>query len=285
MPVQRLDRMEFLTDSPTSSYVIDGGRSGAARLAVLARVRASASEDFMRRAGLRAGHRCVDLGCGSGELTYRLAELAAPGEVVGVDFDRGVVGVATERAAQAPMAPGPRFILADVHALPEGLGRFDLISARYLLGHLRDPLAVLRTMRSLLVPGGVVAVEDTNVDAMSAEPRCPALERCIELNRALTRARGLPHRLGPRLAGLLARAGYEGIEESVDQEVTRDGEGKRLTEMTLERKRSALIEAGLTDDAEIDALLAELRRFSADPRTLVRSPRLYQVLGRRPVRA
>jgi hypothetical protein len=118
---------------------------------------------------------------------------------------------------------------------------------------------------------------------MSSEPRCAALDRCIELNRALTRARGLPQRLGPRLAGLLGRAGFEGIAESIDQDVARDGEGKRLTEMTLERKRAALVAEGLTDDAEIDALLVELRRFSADPRTLVRSPRLHQVLGRRPV--
>jgi ubiquinone/menaquinone biosynthesis C-methylase UbiE len=278
-----MHRMESLADSPTSSYVIDGGRSGAARLAVLARVRASASEDFMRRAGLRAGHRCLDLGCGSGELTYRLAELAAPGEVVGVDFDRGVVAVATERAAQAPIAPGLRFIVADVQALPDGLGPFDLISARYVLSHVRDPLTVLRTMRSLLVPGGAIAVEDTDVEAVSSEPHSPALERCVELNRALTRARGLPERLGPRLAGLLEQAGFERIEESVDQDVARDGEGKRLTELSLERTRAALTADGLADDAEIDALLAELHRFSSDPRTLIRSPRLHQVLGRRPV--
>jgi ubiquinone/menaquinone biosynthesis C-methylase UbiE len=280
-----MDRMEFLADSPTSSYVIDGGRSGAARLAVLARVRASASEDFMRRAGLRAGHRCLDLGCGSGELTYRLAELAAPGDVVGVDFDRGVIAVATERAAQAPMASEPRFIVADVQALPDGLGPFDLISARYVLSHVRDPLAVLRTMFSLLVPGGAVAVEDTDVEAVSSEPHSPALARCVELNRALTHARGLPERLGPRLGGLLEQAGFERIEESVDQDVMRDGEGKRLTELSLERTRAALTADGLADDAEIDGLLAELHRFSSDPRTLIRSPRLHQVLGRRPVSA
>src|SRR5215468_8720927 len=106
----------------TSSYVIDGGRPGAARLAVLARVRASASEDFVRRAGLRSGDRCLDLGCGSGELTMRLAE---------------IVAVARERAAAAaPLAP--RFVVADVEALPDDLGSFDLISARYVLGHLRD---------------------------------------------------------------------------------------------------------------------------------------------------
>ncbi len=275
--------MEPLADPQPRSYVIDGGRAGAARLAVLARVRASASEDFMLRAGLRPGHRCLDLGCGSGELTCRIAELAAPGEVIGVDFDPVVIEVANERARAG--AAAPRFVVADVEALPGGLGEFDLISARFVLSHLHDPLGALRAIWSLCRPGGVIAVEDSDADAISAEPHSPALARCLELNRALAQARGLPYRLGPRLAGLLVEAGFEGIEESIDQPIARDGETKRMTDLTFECKRAAFIGEGLVDDAEFDALLAELRRLSADPRTLVRQPRLHQVLGRRPLSA
>ncbi len=265
----------------TSSYVIDGGRSGAARLAVLARVRASASEDFVRRAGLRPGDRCLDLGCGSGELTMRLAEIAAPGEVVGIDFDQEVVAVARDRAAAAE-GPAPRFVVADVEALPSGLGAFDLISARYVLGHLRDPLAALRSMWGMCRPGGVVAVEDTDVAAMSSEPRSPALERCIELHRELCVARGLVPGVGALLAGLVEQAGFEQVEERVEQEIRGDRDAKRLTELTLERTRAPLTAEGLATDAELDALLVELRSFSSDPHTIVRSPRLHQVIGRRP---
>jgi len=274
--------MRPLADPDNRSYVIDGGRPGAARLAVLARVRASASEDFLLRAGLKAGDRCLDLGCGSGELTSRVAELAAPGEVIGVDFDADVVAVAIERASHAAATHVPRFVVADVAALPDGLGAFDVVSARYVLSHLRDPLAALRATWSLLTPGGVVAVEESDADAMSSEPHCPALDRALELRRALTRARGVGLRVGPRLVGLLDQAGFEGIEETVDQPVIHDGEGKRLTELTFERTRTAFIEEGLVDEAEFDAILEELRRFSADPRTTMRAPRLHQALGRRP---
>jgi ubiquinone/menaquinone biosynthesis C-methylase UbiE len=266
----------------TSSYVIDGGRSGAARLAVLARVRASASEDFVCRAGLRAGDRCLDLGCGSGELTLRLADLAAPGEVVGIDFDPAVVAVARERAMYAQTPHPPRFLVADVAALPDGLGQFDLVSARYLLSHVRDPWAAVQAMWSLCRPGGAVALEDTDVDAMSSDPACPALERCVELNHALTRARGLVPRVGPQLVDMLAEVGFDEIEETVDQPAARDGDAKRMTELTLERKRAALLAEGLLDEAEFDAMLAELRAFTADPQTLIRAPRLHQVRGRRP---
>jgi SAM-dependent methyltransferase len=266
-------------------YVIDGGRPGAARLAVLARVRASASEDFVVRAGLQPGHRCLDLGCGSGELACRLAELAAPGEVVAVDFDPVVIAVATERAAHAAVTHAPRFVVGNVEALPDGLGEFDLVSARYVLTHLRDPLGALRTMWSLCRPGGAVAVEDSDAGAISSEPHCPALDRCVELGRALSQARGVAYGLGPRLVDLLPQAGFEGVEESVDQPVFGDGDGKRMIELTFERMRTALIAEGLVGDREFDAILAELRRFSSDPRTLIRQPRLHQVLGRRPASA
>jgi SAM-dependent methyltransferase len=274
--------MRPLEARQADSYVIDGGRAGAARLAMLARVRASASEDFVLRAGLAPGHRCLDLGCGSGELTCRLAELAAPGEVVGMDFDPVVVSVAVERAGHARRTHAPRFVVGDIEALPDDLGEFDLVSARYVLGHLRDPLAALRTMWSLCRPGGVVAVEDSDASAMSSEPHCPALDRCVELNEALAQARGVAYGLGPRLVDLLPQAGFEGVEESVDQPVFGDGDGKRITELTLDRKRAALVAEGLVDDCELDAILAELRQFSADPRTVMRAPRLHQVLGRRP---
>jgi ubiquinone/menaquinone biosynthesis C-methylase UbiE len=251
---------------------------------VLARVRASASEDFVRRAGLRPGDRCLDLGCGSGELTMRLAELATPGEVVGIDFDPEVVAVARERAA-AVEGSAPRFVVADVEALPAGLGVFDLISARYVLGHLRDPLEALRSMWALCRPGGVIAVEDTDVAAMSSQPRSPALERCIQLNRELALARGLVPGVGAQLAGLVEQAGFADVEEHVEQEIRGDRDAKRLTELTLARTRAALTAEGLATDAEVDALLAELRAFSADPQSIIRSPRLHQVIGRRPCSA
>ena len=238
----------------------------------------------MRRAGLRAGHRCLDLGCGSGELTYRLAELAAPGEVVGVDFDRGVVAVATERARPRRLIAGRVRRKPTSGSLPDGSTR-DLL-ARAMRSHARAPARraearcrvaagarrhgrARRTPTSRPLVGAAVA-RSLSVTSSSARP---------------TRARGrrTPGPGGSRT--LLDQAGFERVEESVDQDVARDGEGKRLTELSLERTRAALLADDLADDAEIDALLAELRRVSTDPRTLIRSPRLHQLLGRRPVSA
>ena len=69
-------------------YVLRGGRWGYDRLQLLARVRRAHTLELLGLAGLRPGMRCVDLGCGGGEGTFELAELAGPGGfVVGVDMD------------------------------------------------------------------------------------------------------------------------------------------------------------------------------------------------------
>lgn len=72
----------------TTSYVIRGGEEGKRRLDLLARAMAPATDAVLERAGIRPGMRCLDLGCGGGHVSRRLAVLVGPsGSVVGIDFD------------------------------------------------------------------------------------------------------------------------------------------------------------------------------------------------------
>ena len=51
-------------------YVIRGGREGYARLQVLSRARRADTVELLHRAGLRPGMRCLDLGCGGGDVSF-----------------------------------------------------------------------------------------------------------------------------------------------------------------------------------------------------------------------
>jgi 2-polyprenyl-3-methyl-5-hydroxy-6-metoxy-1,4-benzoquinol methylase len=80
-------------------YVIRGGRHGYARLQVLARARRADTVELLRRAGLRPGMRCLDLGCGGGDVSFELASLAgAQGSVTGIDMDEVKLALAREAA-------------------------------------------------------------------------------------------------------------------------------------------------------------------------------------------
>ena len=79
--------------------MIRGGSDGYTRLQVLARARRADTVELLRRAGLLPGMRCLDLGCGGGEVSFELASLAGvSGSVVGIDMDEVKLALAREAA-------------------------------------------------------------------------------------------------------------------------------------------------------------------------------------------
>ena len=49
---------------------------------------------------LRKGQRLLDTGCGQGTITIGIAEVVAPGEVVGIDMEEKVISTARELAKE-----------------------------------------------------------------------------------------------------------------------------------------------------------------------------------------
>jgi ubiquinone/menaquinone biosynthesis C-methylase UbiE len=82
-------------------YAIRGGRAGYDRLRLLAAARRDSTLEFFQLAGLLPGIRCVDLGCGSGDVTFEMAALVGPGgSAVGIDMDQAKLQLAREVAAE-----------------------------------------------------------------------------------------------------------------------------------------------------------------------------------------
>lgn len=69
-------------------YIIRGGVEGKRRLEVVARVMWPTTSRVLAEAGLAPGMRCLDLGCGGGDVTLQLATSVGPlGQVIGIDMD------------------------------------------------------------------------------------------------------------------------------------------------------------------------------------------------------
>jgi SAM-dependent methyltransferase len=98
------------------------------------------------QAAIGRGKRIVDLGCRSGALSRHLLE---GNEVVGVDVDPTALAKAEQRGIEP--------VLADVEEpLPFDDASFDAAVAGELLEHLRFPDALIREIRRVLRPGGVL---------------------------------------------------------------------------------------------------------------------------------
>jgi tRNA A58 N-methylase Trm61 len=71
-----------------TSYVIRGGVEGKARLSVVSAALAPSTAAALDAAGLGEGMRCLDLGCGGGDVTLAIGRAVGPGgSVVGIDMD------------------------------------------------------------------------------------------------------------------------------------------------------------------------------------------------------
>jgi ubiquinone/menaquinone biosynthesis C-methylase UbiE len=115
----------------------------------------------MRLPGHGEGLRLLDAGCGTGASTAALLAVAPAAEIIAVDASKGML----DEALTKPWPSSVRFVHGRVEDLQElGIsGPFDGILAAYLLRNLSDPDAQLRMFRTLLRPGGTLAVHEYSV--------------------------------------------------------------------------------------------------------------------------
>ena len=98
------------------------------------------------------GGRVLDVGCGTGEITRRLAELFSRASFDGIDIDEAHLEKA--RVGSARFGSRVNFRVADATALPFDDATFDLAVCRHLLQAVADAEAVLDEMLRVLRPGG-----------------------------------------------------------------------------------------------------------------------------------
>lgn len=98
----------------------------------------------------RPGERILDAGCGTGQLTARIAESGA--DVHGVDHSPEMIGKA--RAA----FPGIRFEVADLASF-EADQPYDAVFSNAVLHWIRDADAAARCLARALPPGGRLVAE------------------------------------------------------------------------------------------------------------------------------
>jgi len=109
--------------------------------------------NFIEFAGISEGERILDVGCGTGSLTFELAKHADLKEIQAIDFSPVFVAAAKSRNTD------PRISIqqADATALPFDDGSFDRAMALLVLHFVPDASRAIAEMRRVVRPGGVVA--------------------------------------------------------------------------------------------------------------------------------
>jgi SAM-dependent methyltransferase len=225
-------------------------------------------EAILDQLPLGAGMRVLDLACGDGFYTRRIAErLGDAGWVTGVDINLAYLADADADAEAARRGGRAKidFVAASFDRLPFPDHSFDLVWCAQSLFSLPDPVTVIGHMARVTRPGGVVAVLENDTLHQVLLPWPVHLElplRAAELRYFLEGGRNWSKfYIGRRLPATLAAAGLEPLRMTTHgfdrQAPLGDGEQglmQRYLEEVAERVTPYL-------DA---TLLAELRQL-VDP--------------------
>jgi SAM-dependent methyltransferase len=151
------------------------------------------------------GERILDLGCGDGQLTARIAATGA--EVVGLD--------ASPRMAAAARSRGIKVDEGQAESLPYAQHSFDVVFSNAALHWVRDQDAMMAEVRRVLKPGGRFVAE------MGGQGNIAAIRVA--------------------LMAVLARHGFDGREDNVNYYPTPDAYTRRLQRHGFNAEKIALI--------------------------------------------
>ena len=213
---------------------------------------------------LRPGMAVIDCGCGPGSITVGLAEIVAPGQVVGLDIEPRQLETARRLAAERG-ASTLRFEAGSVYELPFADASFDVAVAHFVIEHVREPIRALREIRRVLKPGGIAAIKDPYYPAFTLRPRIPVITRVEELVTKVRSHLGASVAYAADLRASLLEAGFERTEAEAGTETPAgSGAGPPLLPFVLQNQlrervfRQTVLEQGWATEAELDRLTAEV---------------------------
>jgi trans-aconitate methyltransferase len=214
-----------------------------------------------------AGSRVLEVGCGVGAQTVTLARRSPDALFTSVDISEESLAEARRRVDEARLT-NVELRRADLFALPFAAESFDHVFVCFVLEHLREPLRALRTLQSVLAPGGTITVIEGDHGSTYFHPASEAAHLAIRCLVDLQHAAGGDALIGRRIYPLMVEAGISGVHVS-PRMVYVDSSKPELVDGFIKKTFTAMV-AGVRDEA-IRAGMIDAATFDAGIRALYRT--------------
>jgi len=262
-------------EKEATEYLFDSGSDlGLEHLTYLETLLDARSIAMLEPVGVQPGHRCLEIGAGTGSIARWLAARSGrTGKVLACDID-------TTRLHGVPDVEVVRHDIND--GVPPG-GPFDLIHARFVLTHLPRREQILADLVDALAPGGWLVIGDPlgpPLEVISApSPADAELFQRVQHTSCyvVAPASGIAFDWAPTLDDHFARSGLANVHtERHTQTTTGGGAGCRLHANLNRQAEAPLLAAGLSK-AELD----RYRALMLDPRFRAWFHDLYYTRGQK----
>ncbi|MEL6644869.1 MAG: methyltransferase domain-containing protein [Pseudomonadota bacterium] len=209
------------------------------------------TDRLMAGAAIAAGARALDIGCGGGDVAFRLAAAVGDtGRVTGLDVDAAAIDRARRAAAERGVT-NAAFESRDFLDLAPSGAAFDVITCRRVLMYLPDQARAAAAMFNLLRPNGILLVQEHDATVRHPAPDRPLADLAQRWIWETVQREGANINTGFQLHALLSNAGFtnislvaEAVVETQDQAAQTAG----IVRVMLPR----IVAAGVATAEEID---------------------------------
>jgi ubiquinone/menaquinone biosynthesis C-methylase UbiE len=206
----------------TSDYALGYSNAEHDRLIRQAARIAPITERLFREAGIGPGQRVLDLGSGLGDVSMLVSRIVgSSGEVVGIERDANSIARARARVVEAGLC-NVSFTQTDVNAIA-GDQPFDAAVGRLILMFLPDPIAVLRSVSSLVRPGGVFAFQEPSwIPFLAFGARLPLWSKVLSSIHQTFLHSGVNPEMGSELSRIFQEVGLPAPTMHMETALGRD---------------------------------------------------------------
>jgi len=242
----------------------------------LARLNSLLNAASLEALGLAGGERILDVGSGLGQLARAMGK-ATGRRVVGVERSEEQRAAADRLAREAGETDFAEFRAGEAESLPlapSERGSFDLVHTRFVLEHVRDPLAVVREMVRAARPGGRIVLEDDDHDILRLWPEPDGFADLWKCYSGTYTRIGRDPIVGRRLVSLLSEAGarprrnrflfFGGCAGEPDFPLYAEN-----LALILDGAREPIVSGGPFDAARFDRTLEAFREWALGPEAAI----------------
>ncbi|MEM9243274.1 MAG: methyltransferase domain-containing protein [Pseudomonadota bacterium] len=258
-------------------YTIEGKNADINRLGYFEDTFDHHSLKFLQQCGLKPGLSVLDVGCGIGSITCKIADIVGKqGKVVAIDQNHERLDQAKKRA-RAQGIHNIEFICSDINQydLPHG---FDFIYTRFLLMHLSIAAACIAKFYTALAKGGRLIVEDADFSGSFHYPPNAAFSEGMSLLTTTYCKTGGDPDIGLKLPCLLRQQQFTDLKIHCYNQMTLTTP-KTFLHLTLDNMRQSILAHTECSDEKLSSVIDDIDAYQADPNTLLSPVRVFQIGG------
>jgi ubiquinone/menaquinone biosynthesis C-methylase UbiE len=165
----------------------------------------------LKDAGIKPGMRCIDLGCGIGNVTRLMGSLVGrDGTVVGLDMNSEAINIGNKKANEKTDYNNIKFVVGNVYDTQLDSSSFDFVFSRFLFQHLTEPKKAVSEMKRLASDtGSIISTMEADHETWISYPYDPHLEKLRKSLVSLLCLSNSDPFIGRKLYEIFANCGLE----------------------------------------------------------------------------